>query len=211
MTIAPSASVLALLDYAGVAVFAATGALAAARRGQTIVTFAFFAAVTGVGGGTLRDLLLGAPVFWVHDPRYVAVCIAVAGLVWALGARRWNVPVLLWLDALGLAAYAVIGTAKAAEYGAPPLVSVVMGVLTCSFGGIVRDVLAGRPSILLSREIYVSAAALGASVFVGLTLIGAEEYMAGLIGALITFGLRGGGLALGWSLPGFGDADPDER
>ena len=111
MTIAPSASVLALLDYAGVAVFAATGALAAARRGQTIVTFAFFAAVTGVGGGTLRDLLLGAPVFWVHDPRYVAVCIAVAGLVWALGARRWNVPVLLWLDALGLAAYAVIGTA----------------------------------------------------------------------------------------------------
>ena len=211
MALLPNPSVLALLDYAGVAVFAATGALAAARRGQTIVTFGFFAVVTGVGGGTLRDLLLGAPVFWVQDPRYVAVCIAVAGFVWSLGARKWNTSVLLWLDAIGLAAYAVVGAAKAAEYGAQPLVSVVMGVVTCSFGGIVRDVLAQRPSVLLSREIYVSAATVGASVFAVLSLLGAGELIAGGLGALSAFALRAGGLALGWSLPGYAGAEPDEK
>jgi uncharacterized membrane protein YeiH len=123
----PDALRLILLDYAGVSVFAAAGALAAARKGQTIVTFAFFAAVTGVGGGTVRDLLLGAPVFWVHDAGYVAVCVAMAGLVWALGERISGGRVLLWLDAIGLSAYAVLGAAKAAAWGAPPLVAVVMG------------------------------------------------------------------------------------
>ena len=209
MTILADNASLMLLDYAGIAVFAATGALAAAQRGQTIVTFAFFAAVTGVGGGTLRDLLLGAPVFWVREPRYVAICIAVAGLIWAIGARRWRMEVLLWLDALGLAAYAVIGTSKAADFGASPLVSVVMGVLTASFGGIVRDVLAGRPSVLLSREIYVSAAALGASVFVTTRLAGLSEELAQFAGFVSAFALRGGALALGWSLPGY-SGEPDD-
>ncbi len=206
----PDSSILALLDNAGIAVFAATGALAAAQRGQTIVTFAFFAAVTGVGGGTLRDLLLGAPVFWVREPRYVAICIAVAGLIWAMGAQRRRLEVLLWLDALGLAAYAVLGASKAAEYGAPPLVSVVMGVLTASFGGIIRDVLAGRPSVLLSREIYVSAATLGASVFVITRLAGLNETLADFAGFASAFALRGGALALGWSLPGFSEPRADQ-
>jgi uncharacterized membrane protein YeiH len=199
----PSPSVLTVLDYSGVAVFAATGALAAARRGQTIVTFAFFAAVTGVGGGTLRDVLLGAPVFWVQEPRYVAVCIAMAGMVWASGPQRWSQPVLLWLDAIGMAAYAVIGAAKAASFGAPPLVSVVMGILTASFGGIIRDVLAGRPSILLNREIYVSAAAIGAGLFVTLRLFGLPDLVAIPVGAIAAFAIRGGALAFGWALPGF--------
>ena len=203
MALLPDSSTLAVLDYAGIAVFAATGALAAARRGQTIVTFAFFAAVTGVGGGTLRDLLLGAPVFWVREPGYIAICIAVAGVIWALGARRGGQAVLLWLDAIGLAAYAVVGAAKAAEYGVPPLISVAMGVLTASFGGIVRDVLAGRPSVVLSREIYVSAAVLGAGLFVGFRLMGAGPDYAALVGVGGAFALRAGALALGWSLPGY--------
>ena len=120
MALIPDSSSLVMLDYAGVAVFAATGALAAAKRGQTIVTFALFAAITGVGGGTLRDLLLGAPVFWVSEPHYIAVCIAVAGLIWAFGARWPGQEALLWLDAAGLSAYAVLGAAKAASHGAPP-------------------------------------------------------------------------------------------
>ena len=91
------------LDYAGVAVFAATGALAAARRRHDIVTFAFFAAVTGVGGGTLRDLLIGAPVFWVQAWGYLAVCLLVAVAVWLAGARTWRMTALLWLDAVGMA------------------------------------------------------------------------------------------------------------
>lgn len=209
MAFFPDTSSLVVLDYAGTAVFAATGALAAARRGQTIVTFAFFAAVTGVGGGTLRDLLLGAPVFWVNEPHYIAICIAVAGLIWSQGARRLGQNVLLWLDAVGLAAYAVAGAAKAADYGAPPLVSIAMGVLSASFGGIVRDVLAGRPSVVLSREIYISAAVLGAGLFVLFRLMGAGPVYAGLIGAAAAFALRAGALGLGWSLPGYSGPDLD--
>ena len=104
---------MALLDYAAVLVFAATGALAAARNGYDLVTFVFFAAVTGIGGGTLRDLLIGAPVFWVRDGGYVLVCVAAAVAVWVVGPRPRLFGALLWLDALGLAGYGVVGAAKA--------------------------------------------------------------------------------------------------
>src|SRR5215467_9623126 len=104
---------LSVLDYAAVAVFGATGALAAARRNLDIVTFGFFAAVTGVGGGTLRDLLIGAPVFWVRQPAYVIACLVAAVAVWRFGLTRSRELALLWLDALGMAAYAVVGAAKA--------------------------------------------------------------------------------------------------
>lgn len=205
----PDTALRLALDYAGVAVFAATGALAAARKGHDIVTFAFFAAVTGIGGGTLRDLLLGAPVFWVGDAGYVGVSIVAAGAVWALGERaaRWRS--LLWLDAVGLAAYSVLGAAKAAAWGAPPLVTIALGVLSATFGGVVRDVLAGEASVLLRREIYVTAAVAGAGAFVLLRLVGLGEAAAGILAALAAFGLRAGALTRGWSLPGYaGAAEP---
>ena len=196
---------LIALDYAGVAVFAATGALAAARRGFDIVTFGFFAAITGIGGGTLRDLLIGAPVFWVRDAGYIAVCIAAAGVVWAFGRRMERFRSLLWLDAIGLAAYSVVGAGKAATWGVPPLVAVGMGVLSASFGGIVRDVLAGEPSVLLKKQIYVTAALVGAGVFVLLRLVGSDEVPAGVIGVTAAFALRAGAIIKGWTLPGFGE------
>ena len=108
----------------------ATGALAAARLKQDVITFAFFAAITGVGGGTLRDLLLGLPVFWVQDWRYLAVCLFASTALWLVGQRDWRFRALLWLDAVGLAAYGVMGAAKAASYGVTPLICIVMGVLT---------------------------------------------------------------------------------
>ena len=196
---------LAALDYAGVAVFAASGALAAARAKHTIVTFAFFAAVTGVGGGTLRDLLIGAPVFWVYRSDYLGVCLIAAGLVWLLEADRFQDRALLWFDAVGMAAYAVIGAAKALDYGVPPVAATAMGVLTASFGGIVRDVLAGQPSILLRREIYVSAAALAAGLFVGLVVAGIDQRLAGLAGAAAGFALRAAALRWHVALPGYRD------
>lgn len=199
----PVAATFALFDYAGVAVFAATGALSAARHKHTIVTFAFFAAVTGVGGGTLRDLLIDAPVFWVQNNTYLAACLGMAGVVWLTRADRWPFAALLWLDALGMAVYAVVGAAKAMSFGVPPLASVVMGVLTASFGGIVRDVLANEPSILLRPEIYVSAAALAAITFVVLATAGVPGLAAGAIGSVAGFILRAGALRFGWTLPGY--------
>lgn len=194
---------LSWLDMAGVAVFAVSGALAAARAKQTIVTFAFFAAVTGIGGGTLRDLLIGAPVFWVGRSDYLAVCLVAAVAVWVLRADRWRLASLLWFDAVGMAAYAVIGAAKAHGMGVPPLSSIVMGVLTASIGGIVRDVLAGEPSILLRREIYVSAAALGATTHIVLVNVGVDGTIAGVIGFLAGFGLRALAIGRGLALPGY--------
>jgi uncharacterized membrane protein YeiH len=203
---------LKLADYAGVALFAATGALAAARLKHDIVTFGVFAAITGVGGGTLRDLLLGVPVFWVGDSGYLAVSLVAAALVWLTGTGpAWRARALLWLDAVGLAAYAVLGAAKATAVGAAPLVAIAMGVMTATFGGIVRDVIAGEPSILLTREIYATAALTGAAVFVLLSLAAVPTPVPALLGFLLAFAVRAGALAFGWTLPGFRIGAPPGR
>ena len=196
-------TVLGALDFAGVAVFAATGALAAARERHDLVTFAFFGALTGVGGGTVRDLLIGAPVFWVWDWRYIAVCLVASLAVWVVGARPWRFRALLWLDAVGLAAYGVFGAAKAELFGVAPLICIVMGALTACFGGIVRDLLAGQPSILLRREITISAALLAASAHVIARAAGVDPWPSAFLAAGLGFALRAGALVWGWSLPAF--------
>ena len=197
------ASVFIWLDYAAVAVFAATGAMAAAQRKHDIVTFGFFAAVTGVGGGTMRDLLLDAPVFWVTRPDYLIACMLAAVAVWVFGAGQARLKVLLWLDALGMAAYSVVGGAKATSLGVPPISAIVMGVLTACFGGIIRDVLADEPSVLLRRELYVSCALVGASVFVALEALGLSDFTAGMGGFAAAFLVRAAAIFWGWMLPAF--------
>jgi uncharacterized membrane protein YeiH len=196
-------TVLPFLDYAAVAVFGATGAMAAARKKHDIVTFGFFASATGVGGGTARDLLLGLPVFWVRQPQFLVSCLLAAIAVWLLGAEKERTPLLSWLDAFGLAAYAVVGAAKAVSAGASPLSAVVMGLLTASFGGVIRDVLAHEPSILLRREIYVSAALVGAAAYVAVQAAGLTPFWSGVIGFCAALALRAGAILWGWSLPGF--------
>ncbi len=134
-----------ILNYAGIAVFAATGALSASRKQMDIIGFLFLAIVTAVGGGTFRDLILGnLPVFWVVNPIYIMVCAGVGVLLFftahLLESRYvW----LLWLDAIGLAAYCVIGAQKGLETSGSPTVAIVTGVLTAAFGGILRDLLTG--------------------------------------------------------------------
>jgi uncharacterized membrane protein YeiH len=205
----PLSTALSGLDYAAVAVFGATGALAAARRKHDIVTFAFFAAVTGVGGGTLRDLLIGAPVFWVDRPAYVIATLAAALAVWIFGWGRRGERILNWLDALGMAAYAVVGALKALSLGAPPFSAVVMGVLTATFGGVIRDVLAAEPSVLLRRELYVTAALVGAAAFVILQRLGVPILPASLAGFALAFATRAGAIVYRWTLPGFPGRAPD--
>jgi uncharacterized membrane protein YeiH len=193
-----------VLDYLGVTVFALTGALAAARDRQDIITFWFFAVVTGIGGGTLRDLLIGAPVFWIGDATYLGIGFVAAVIVWFAAPHIERPTTLIWLDALGLAVYAVIGADKALLLGADPFVAIAMGVLTATFGGVIRDVLAGHPSALMKREITISAALLAAAGFVVLMLFGVPALWAGAIGAIAGFGLRAGAIHYGWALPAFG-------
>jgi uncharacterized membrane protein YeiH len=196
---------LALIDYFGIAVFAISGALLAAERRQTFVTFVFFAVVTGVGGGTLRDLLIGAPLFWVHKNATLLICIGAALLTWLVSRRFIAERALLWFDAAGLAAYATYGAAKALSFGVAPVPAFVMGVLTACAGGIIRDVLAGEPSILMRPELYVTAAALSSGLFVGLALLGLSLPIAGGVAAIAGFTLRGLAIARGWSLPAYND------
>ncbi|MBW8816028.1 MAG: trimeric intracellular cation channel family protein [Caulobacterales bacterium] len=205
------AASLSVLDYAAVAVFGASGALAAARRKHDIITFGFFAAVTGVGGGTLRDLLIGAQVFWVARPQYVAVCLAGALAIWIFGWGRRGERMLIWLDAVGMAAYAVVGALKASSLGVPPFSAVVMGVLTSSFGGVIRDVLAHEPSILLRRELYITPALIGAAVFVALNAAHLPLFASGGAGFVAAFVVRAGAILFGWQMPGFpGRSGPDD-
>jgi len=194
-----------LLDYAGVAVFAATGALAASRKQLDIIGFLFLAAVTGTGGGTLRDVLLGhLPVFWVANPAYMLVCAAIGVLVFFtahLVESRYRL--LLWLDAVGLAAYSAMGAAKGLAATGSPVIAIIMGVLTATFGGILRDLLAGEPSVLLRPEIYVTAALTGAAVFTLATLAGATALIAAVLAFAAAFMVRGGALRFGWTFPAY--------
>ena len=191
------------LDLFGIAVFAASGALAAAKQRQTLVTFAFFALVTGVGGGTVRDLLIGAPVFWVHDWNFAATCLGTAALVWLTPVSVWNERALDWFDAVGIAIYAVFGTWKSLTLGIPLLPAMMMGVITACVGGIIRDVLAGEPSILLKPEIYVTAAALSAGLFCLLLSLGLPVLLAAIISTAAGFALRAMAILKGWAIPAY--------
>ncbi len=158
--------VLDILDVVGIAIFALSGAVIAAKERQTFVTMAFFALVTGVGGGTVRDLLIDAPVFWITDPWVAAICLATALFAWFTPTRFWEGKLFDIADGAGLAAYAVLGAAKATAYGIPPVPAALMGIITGCVGGIIRDVVAGRPSVIMRPELYVTAAALSASLTV---------------------------------------------
>ena len=195
---------LVWLDLAGVAVFALSGALVAAEKRLTLVTFIFFAVITGVGGGTARDLLIGAPVFWIHENATLLICLVAAFAVWLLPARSWTGKALVWCDAVGLAAYAAYGASKGLTFGIAPLPAIGMGVLTACLGGIIRDVLAGQPSILIRAELYVTPAALSAALLVGLSLAGIPGTFAVPAAAVAGFALRAGAILYGWSLPAYG-------
>jgi len=192
-----------VLDLGGIAVFALSGALLAARMKQTIVSMVFFALVTGVGGGSVRDLLIGAPVFWIHDPWVAPVVLLTALIAWFTPSRWWEGKMLDWADAVGLAVYSVLGTAKALSYGVEVVPAMLMGVLTGCAGGIIRDLLAGQPSILMRPELYVTAAALSATLCAAGTFAGLPLWPVWAVAALAGFALRGAALIWKIELPAY--------
>ena len=186
------------LDIAGLAVFAVSGVLVAVRKRVDFVGACFFALVTAVGGGTLRDLLIGAPVFWMDDASPVVLCVGIAIAAWLVPLRWWPERALEWFDAAGLAAYAVYGASKALQFGVAPISAVAAGVITGCVGGVIRDVTVGVPSILMRHELYVTAALLAAFLFVALTWVGLAAPWPAAVGVLAGFALRGA--AIRWKL-----------
>lgn len=196
-------SFISVLDAIAVGVFAVTGALVASRKEMDIFGFALLGTVTGVGGGTVRDLLLGnVPVFWVENPAYAAIALTVSAFVFFtahIPESRYRL--LLWLDAVGLSLVCVIGADKGLIAGVGAFIAIVMGVITAVFGGIIRDVLGGESPVILRREIYVIPAILGAMTFVTMTSLGTSYPVAAMLGFALCFTVRGLALYYGWSLP----------
>ena len=192
------------LDYASVLIFALTGALVASRGQLDPVGFIFFATLTGIGGGTLRDLVLGRdPVFWVERPELILLTTGAALLVFFtahLLESRYRA--LLWLDACALAVAVPAGVGVALEAGVSPVVTVVMGVMTGTFGGLMRDVVSNEvPLILKQGELYITAAFGGALAAVVLMGLGCGRGWALILCAVTVFALRGGSMIFGWKLP----------
>ncbi len=196
-------SIVYILELLGTAAFAISGALAASRKGMDIFGFFVLALMPAVGGGTLRDVILDRhPVFWVADVSYVAVALIAALVVFVTayqpGSRR---RILIWMDAMGLALFAALGTDISLEQGAGPLVAIMLGVATAVTGGMIRDIICNEIPLVLSREIYATAAFIAAAAFIALDYLGVGEGIALGISVVAGFGVRALSIAYDWSLP----------
>ena len=199
-------------DILAAVVFAVSGALVASRKGLDVMGFMWFAVITGVGGGTVRDLILNLPVFWVQNPAHVSACLVTAVVmhfVAPLVESRFRA--LLWFDAFGLALVTVAGTVKASDVGTPALVAVAMGAVTGCVGGIIRDTLGHLPSVLLGHEIYVTASVLGGCTYVGLNSLDVGRLPAMVAAFVVTFVARSVAIRYGLSLPAFRESAKRER
>ena len=195
---------ISVLDIMGVMVFAATGALVASRKEMDLIGFGLMACLTGVGGGTLRDVLLSRPVFWIADPIAIWICLAIALLLFFTAHRvQRRYPVLLWADAVGISLYGVMGAELARQSGAGPLVAIVMGMMTATFGSLLRDVVCGEMTLVLRKEVYVTAAALAAAMHIGISALGVSTEISMMVGMAAGFSLRALGIVKGLSLPSY--------
>lgn len=201
----------AILDFASVFVFALTGGLVASRAQLDLVGFTFLAGLTGIGGGTTRDLILGRDqVFWVAEPIYLSI-ICIAAVLTFFGAhlihRRYAV--LVWLDAVALCIAVSAGMLTARTLGASWPIEIVMGVMTGCLGGLLRDVVCNEvPLVLKQGELYVTAALAGVVASVGLIAAGVSDQLATAACVGVTFTLRAGAIAFGWKLPVYKNAPP---
>ncbi|MFN3398417.1 MAG: trimeric intracellular cation channel family protein [Sulfurimicrobium sp.] len=159
-----------LLDLCAVAVCAITATLEARHRELDLFGVVVIAVIAGIGGGTLRDILLGRlPVYWVHDPIYVVVGMTAGTLTFFL-ARRLELPKNFFLipDAIGLALFSVIGTSIALKLDTPWLIAGLMGVVTGVFGGVIRDILCNEIPLIFRSDIYATASLAGSLLLIAL-------------------------------------------
>lgn len=197
-------TLIGVLDIMGVIVFATSGALVASRKEMDLIGFGLMASLTGVGGGTLRDVLLDRPVFWIADPTAIWACLGIALIVYFTAHRvQRRYRLLLWADAIGIALYGVMGAELARQSGTGPLIAIVMGLMTATFGGLLRDVICGETPLILKKEVYATCAALAAATHVVLTLSGVPIEVSACAGFAAGFILRAFGVAKGMSLPSY--------
>lgn len=192
-------------DHAGVAVFAVAGTLLAFRKKMDGFGVLVLASATAIGGGTTRDLILGLPVFWTHDPAYLYTIIVAALLtiIWLRFRAYIPMNTLMVADAIGLAFFATMGAEKTLSAGFPPFIAIIMGTISACFGGMLRDVLARDIPMVLKSELYATTCIIGATVYV--LLVPYQPLIALAAGMTSTLLIRLGAIKFNWSLPVFRD------
>lgn len=200
-----SAYALYVLDLLGVAVFAVSGVLAAGRKSLDLLGVLVIATLTAIGGGTVRDLLLDRhPIFWISQPTYLVV-ISVAAVLTIIYVRVRRPPgdALLYADALGLALFTIAGAQIAEAAGLSPIIVVLMATITGVAGGVLRDVLCAEIPLILRRDIYATAAIVGASAYLLAEMLGAPRPWASGLGMAAVAILRVVAIVRGLALPTF--------
>src|SRR5210317_1138279 len=183
-------SILAIM-YFGDVVFAVSGALTAARYRMDVLGFVLIGTITGIGGGTTRDLLLGRTVWWTQDPTELILCVAASLVTFFfitsdITRRRG----MIWSDALGLSAFGVVGCHIALAFGSPPIIAVFMGMVTATGGGVIRDVLTNTQPLILCGQPYATAALLGSLTYAVLRYLAVSEIAAEVVACTAAFSLR---------------------
>ncbi|WP_088329333.1 trimeric intracellular cation channel family protein [Lacimicrobium sp. SS2-24] len=193
------------IDLFGVAVFAISGTLMAHKKYMDGFGVVVLASVTAIGGGTLRDMILDLPVFWVQQPDflYAILLAAFVTIVWLRITHNFPYQLLLVADALGLAFFNVMGLQKALNYGTGPFIAIVMGTMTAVFGGLIRDVICREIPLVLKGELYATTCIIGGIVYVLCGWLNTGTSVAMLAGLLTTLGLRLAAIRWHWQLPVF--------
>ncbi len=201
------------LDWFGICVFALSGALVASRKQMDIVGFAMLGTVTGIGGGTVRDILLGnLPVFWVQKPSYLIACVVVSCVAFFAAHQFYSrMQILIWCDAIGLALFSVTGAQVSLDTNTSGIVAIAMGVATATFGGLIRDLLGAEIPMILHREIYLTAALLGSSILVIAEMLNVPREAALVIGFAAALALRAAAIKYEFSLPTFPGASENDK
>jgi uncharacterized membrane protein YeiH len=192
-----------VLFLIGAGVFAVTGVLAAARQDMDVMSFIVIGVVTAIGGGTLRDLMLGLRPFWLDHSAYLYVTSLAALATFFFERRvRATLNALLYLDAIATAVFTVIATERTLALGYSGGVAVLMGVITGIGGGVVRDLLTGQPTILIRRELSMTPIIVGGTVYVffrgASVLTPLEESIAAIV---VIAAVRAAAIRWGWCFP----------
>ena len=197
------------VDLAGVAVFAISGTLMAYKKHMDGFGVVVLASVTAIGGGTLRDMILDQPVFWVQDPSffYVITLAAFGTIIWLRSKDTFPLRYLLFADAIGLAAFNVMGLQKALSYGASPIVAIALGTMTGVFGGLIRDVICREIPLVLKGELYATACIIGGACYILALVLNLSTMSCMIIGASITLTCRLCAMKWHWHLPVFNPHD----
>ena len=192
-------------DLIGVAVFAVAGTLMAYKKHMDGFGVIVLASVTAIGGGTFRDMILDVPVFWVQDHSffYAILGAAVVTIIWLRSKDTFPLRYLLFADAIGLAFFNVMGLQKALNFGASPLIAIILGTMTGVFGGLIRDVICREIPLVLKGELYATTCILGGMAYFAAAWLDLTNLSCLIIGFAVTLMVRFAAMAWHWHLPVF--------